>query len=117
MTRPLALGETMKLIRVAPIGDRPIAGLVTRESGCGIEWWREPVYPPHPRGAQLRDARMEPYRSLRDAARLTGLTAENISGLENGRYALGDDDWTRLLALLAAPPPSLFAAQAASRGA
>lgn len=80
----------MRVIRVGP-------------DGCGVSEWDEPIYPDSPHGSQLRAARMEPYRNLRETGRLLGLTAEQISGLETGRYTLSDEDWTELFSLLSRP--------------
>lgn len=44
--------------------------------------------------------RSAPYLSLREAADLTGLSVVELSGLETGRFALDDEGWERLVALV-----------------
>jgi hypothetical protein len=50
---------------------------------------------------RLRNIRVDAGLTLRQAARRIGMSAENLSGLEHGRYTLKDGNWDGLEALLA----------------
>ena len=82
-----------KPTEVQPIGTQPAAGFVTRESGCGVEEWIEPVYPPSPRGDAIRELRKSLELSLREAAYALAVTPSELSGLEFGRLAWSERDW------------------------
>jgi hypothetical protein len=99
---------------------------VSREGGAegeggGCELVRWPVYPPSPCGERLREARTgiprgerlemgKPLARLLDedrrfiglgeAARLAGLSAVQLSGLERGALTLAPEEWEELIALL-----------------
>ena len=92
------------LISVEQIGTRQGPAFVTRESGCSLENVMIPVYPPSPRGERLFSRRIHrTEHTLREAARLFGLTAVELSGLEHGWYTLGSDaEWDRMEAALVA---------------
>lgn len=69
----------------------------------GAQMVDTPIYPEHPRGETLRSLRMACDIYMRDAGRLVGITAEQLSGLEHGRYTLENDTvWCELFAALAA---------------
>lgn len=51
-------------------------------------------YPEDPRGEALRVLRIEKNLGLREGARLFGITAPEMSGLEFGRYTLTDLGWS-----------------------
>ncbi len=91
--------------KVAPIGTRTGVAFVNRGDGRGgAEMVTSDVYPPDPRGDVLRKARVsaKPFVRLGSGAARLGLTAEQLSGLEHGRYAFVDeDDWQRAADVLA----------------
>jgi hypothetical protein len=90
-----------KIIRVQPIGTRKAAGFVCPG---GFREWDEPVYPPSSHADEVRDARLEGDRNLRQGARLLGITAEQMSGLEFGRYTFATEvEWQQVLWMLRNP--------------
>ena len=85
--------------KVDPIGERTGRALVKPASGpCVFRDVTEPVYPPSPRGENLRRTRVAMIKSQRDVSRALGISVEQLSGLENARYTFGDPaDWDRAL--------------------
>lgn len=98
MTPPL------QIIPRAPVGKRGTWAFVDRRDGSGSYGLRgsfEQItlndYAPSPNGERLRTARAHADLSLGDTARALGLTSQQVSGLECGRYDLSDDDWQRVM--------------------
>ena len=53
-----------------------------------------PVYPPSPRGEALRAARIAAGLTLRHSAQLLGISAAQLSGLQEGSLVLGgEEEW------------------------
>lgn len=94
----------MRLRKVAPIGTRLTSAFVSREDGCG--GLEEVVMPEYPddggAGERFRARRVAAGLLLRQAAAKLGLTAEEVSGLEFGRY-VPEGGWDALYAALEAP--------------
>ena len=61
------------------------------------------VYPPHPQGDRLREARVQVSVSMGELAKVLGITAAELSGLEHGSYTTDqagwDECWTALYEL------------------
>lgn len=89
----------MRIIKVKPTGTRKAFGHIHYTSRPH-EWgeFEMPTYPPSPMGERLRDERQRRDFGLRETARALGLRAEQVSGLEHGRYTV--DDWDALFAML-----------------
>lgn len=85
----------MKLLPVAPIGTHRSAAFVCGPHTSGLREIEEPTYPPSPRGDALRElrAREGAHVTIREAARLLGISAVDVSALELGRATLSDEDW------------------------
>lgn len=67
------------VVSVAPTGSE-------RAFAFGIGEHEVVVYPPHPDGEALRQARVGADLGLREAAKALGVTPAVLSGLEFGRY-------------------------------
>lgn len=88
----------VNVLPVEPIGKRKSWAFVTLEGGRrgGMREVELSVYSPSPRGEELRQARAGAGRrggGLVKCSRALGITAEQLSGLESGRYTLSDADW------------------------
>ena len=95
-------------IPIEPIGTRTSRAFVTRASGCDIETMTTPVYPPSPRGEELRRVRVAFDRTLGEAARLLGLRPLDVSDLEWGRATFAtDEEWNAVLRALEGKEESL----------
>lgn len=83
-----------QLKKVEPTGVREGLAFVHRSGGggCGPEVITSDTYPESPGGDLLREARKAApvFTSLGDGARRLGLRAEQLSGLEHGRYTFAD---------------------------
>ena len=91
-------------VTVKPLPVEPIRTEKTLGFACpgGLREVEHAVYPKHPRGKALRALRTACDITMRDAASLAGVTAEQLSGLEWGRYVLAsDNEWCELYAMLA----------------
>lgn len=97
--------------KVEPIGKRKGGAFVSRSDGTsGYDILEFNVYPDAPGGEMLRSARvnreLRHHVTLRSGAARLGLTAEQLSGLEHGRYTFADSaDFERAAAILMAAPP------------
>lgn len=85
----------MKIIPVSPTGTRQSLAFVCGVRTGGLREVTEPVYPPSPRGAALRElrAREGAHVTLGEAARLMGVRPSELSSLELGRATLSAEDW------------------------
>ena len=96
-------------IPVAPLRTETHRALVHRDGGCTLEDIESSVYPEHPQGRALREARVNGARhvSLGYAARHLRMSAVDFSGLETGRMTFAtESEWATALAMvreLAAP--------------
>lgn len=93
-----------RLLRVSPVGTRSATGFwdgrdpKTGQSIGGFGTREMPNYPDSPRGKVLGEKRRARMLGLRDCARIAGLTAEEFSGLEHGRYTFADEtEWERVI--------------------
>jgi hypothetical protein len=91
---------TLKLIPIAPSGTRPSPAFVELPSGGEFSIHDFPEYPASERGEALRKCRISRGINIREAARLAGLRASELSGLEFGKFDLSDADWRELDRLL-----------------
>ena len=84
----------LTLIPVQPTGERTVRAMIHGR----VESVTEFVYPPSANGQRLRHERVEvePYLSIRVAARKAGLTASQVSALEQGEATLSELDWREL---------------------
>lgn len=87
----------MNLIKMQPTGYMTGLGHHTAKNGitCDVRV-SLPTWPHSPLGEQLRGWRRVWGVGLREAAARAGLTAEQLSGLERGRYDLSPEDWKEL---------------------
>lgn len=92
------------VVPVTPTGTHTGPAFVTERRGrCSYRDITTPVYPPSPQGEDLRRARVVYGLSLREVATALQLSAEQVNGLERGRYAFDNgDDWARALEVLGA---------------
>jgi hypothetical protein len=96
--------------KVEPIGKRKGGAFVSRTNGTGgYEILEFNVYPDAPGGEALRAARVDRelrhHVTLRIGAARLGLTAEQLSGIEHGRYTFVDPaDFDRAAEVLRAAP-------------
>lgn len=79
----------LSVLSIAPIGTRD-AGFCTAEFK-GARPVHVPVYPPHPRGERLRAKRKEWKIGLREAAKLLGMSAADLSHVESGSGEFADE--------------------------
>lgn len=95
----------MNLIEVEPIG--------TRDSFCFVDGVDEnggrvgssgmipvPIYPPPANGLLLFTQRMECDVTVRNAAKLLGISCVKLCHLEHGRLTMSDEDWEALLKIV-----------------
>ena len=84
--------------RVEPIGKRKIFAHI-HHADRPHEWGEIEIddYPPSPEGKKLRDLRVQLGIGLREASRLLGLTAVQLSSVERGGAVL---DWTEAAKVL-----------------
>lgn len=89
----------MKVLPVEPIG--------TNRSPAFVDWYDEksgtmkgefrevdmPAYPLSPCGEAMRHLRVLAGLSLRDAAKMFGISAVDLSSLERGSAKLSDEEW------------------------
>lgn len=87
----------MNLIRMEPVGYTTALGHYTGKDGIAHDLPVSlPTWPHSPHGEELRNLRRACSVGLREAAKRAGLTAEQLSGLERGRYDLSPEDWMGL---------------------
>ena len=97
-----------KLLPVESTGVRKSRGFVRREGGCSVEDIETPAYPESPDGELLRECRVRCRLALGQAARILGISAAEMSGLEWGRFRFADDaDVVRAVELLARDWPKV----------
>lgn len=95
-----------RLVRVESIGTRTFNAFWSGHDDAGKPVGgfgpvTQPAYPPSPRGERLAAERKRGMVGLMRAAAALGLTAENLSGVERGRYVFVDEqDWDRAEAAL-----------------
>lgn len=81
------------LVSVEPIGARRVTGLGHGPNGCRPVTITLHDYPADDvqRGAELAELRQaDPWLSTRDVARVTGLSAYEVNGLEHGKFRFAD---------------------------
>jgi hypothetical protein len=95
------MNPALKLIRVEPIGKQRTVAFACGGGKGGLREVEMDIYPEHKRAVEFREKRVhEAGWSLREAAKKLGLSAAELSDLENGRKTLGDEDWARVEAML-----------------
>ena len=102
-------------IEVSPVGTEVNTAFVDGRDKNGRPFGRiqpveTPVYPASPNGEKLRATRLNIPWTLRRAAAALDLNPVDLSGLEQGRLTLPDDEWRALLDYLerlAAPKPAV----------
>lgn len=75
---------------VAPIGRGMARGFGHKSDGTPIYEWEMDVYPPSPKGKELRNLRKELDLGLRETSKALGISAVDLSSLEHGRATC---DW------------------------
>lgn len=93
----------MIAIPVAPLRTEKTRAFVHRASSCGLETVDSPVYPEHPNGRELREARVNgPHHvTIGQAARHLRMSPADYSGLEVGRMTFAKKgEWASALAMV-----------------
>jgi len=93
-----------RLVPVEPIGSYTANCFYDGPSGSGFGPREFPRYPDHPEADALARRRKDLGLGLGKASDRLGMSAENLSGLEHGRYTPKDAaGWLDLEALLLQP--------------
>ena len=82
---------------IAPVGKRLASGFVRRADGCSVGTFETDEYPASPAGEHFRKLRIGRDLSLRETARILGISPVDLSALENGRAST---DWDAMEDLL-----------------
>ena len=93
----------MIAVPVAPLRSEKTRAFVRRTSGCELETVDSPVYPEHPKGRELREARVNGPRhvTIGQAARHLKMAPADYSGLEFGRMTFAtESEWASALAMV-----------------
>ena len=87
----------MKLLPMMPTGYSTGLGHVLDDDGIPRDVAVQlPTYPDSPVGREFRKWRLDRGITLGEAARRSGLSVGEVSGLERGRYDLSPEDWQEL---------------------